>query len=121
MKLKALSLAAIFALGVVPIASHAGTSPAAALDACVKSFVQTHLPGHPVKKVTQHSPAESAMNRFWRPNSYTILLSARGVDSGTVIAEARCVASRNGIVVVLDQPSRTALREMHADSVVSMR
>ena len=36
---------------------------------------------------------------------YSIALSARGVTSGKILAEARCVASGKGLVLVLDPPS----------------
>lgn len=121
MKLKALSLAALFVLGTAPTASHAQTGAQAALDSCVKSFVETYLPGHPVRKVAKDSPATGILDRFWQSNKYTILLSARGVESRDVIAQARCVADRKGIVIVLDQPSFAALRTLRADFVVSMR
>ena len=121
MKLKVLSFSAIFALAATPMASHAELGSGAAFDACVKSFVETYLPGHPVRKVMKSSPAPSAFNLLIHRNEYTILLSARGMQSGDVIAEARCVANRNGIVIVLDEPSLAAMQLIRPDFVVSMR
>jgi len=43
------------------------------------------------------------------------------MQSGDVIAEARCVANRNGIIIVLDQPSLAAMRSIRPDFIVSMR
>lgn len=74
-----------------------------------------------MRKVTKSSPAASSFDLFVRRSEYTILLSARGMQSGDVIAEARCVANRNGIIIVLDQPSLAAMRSIRPDFIVSMR
>ena len=39
------------ALSVVPFASHAKQGPQAALDACIKAFVESHLSGRQVRRL----------------------------------------------------------------------
>jgi hypothetical protein len=105
MNIKKVSIVALLALAAAPLTSQAGTAgPGAAFDACVKAFVATYLPNHPIKQ-TQTSNAQNPTTiAFWQPRKYTIALSARGVRSGDVLAEARCVADNNGIVLILDTP-----------------
>ena len=92
----------VFAL---PLASQAAPGPSAALDACVKSFLETYLPNHPVKQIRKRIPTTGPIDAFYGPRQYTIALSAQGVRSGDVLAEARCVANSKGIVIVLDSPA----------------
>jgi hypothetical protein len=104
MNIKTVSVA-VLALAAVPLTSHAGSRDATvALDACVKAFVSTYLPNHPVRATKNASPEAPTSIALWQPRKFTIALSARGVTSGDVLAAARCVADNNGIVLVLDTP-----------------
>jgi hypothetical protein len=104
MKLKTSALIALAGVLALPLASQARSGPAAAVDACVKSFVDTYLVGHPVKQVKKSIPAPSPLEVFTRPQSFTVALTAQGVQSGAIVAQARCVANGAGIVIVLDNP-----------------
>jgi hypothetical protein len=100
--------------------SEAKSGPTAAVAACVKAFVDTYLPERTVSTITKDAAAPSRAGFFWAPRSYTVLLTARGARSGNLIAEARCVANRVGLVVVLDAPV-AARDKIRADFVVSVR
>jgi hypothetical protein len=113
------SLLALVALTALPFSSHSQPGDAA-VDSCVKSFVEAYLPGHPVKQVKKVAPPESPLDAFYAPRQYTIAMSARGARTGELFAQARCVASRNGLVLVLDSPSTDAY-VARADFVVSLR
>lgn len=90
-------------LAATPLASHAG--PNQAIDACVSTFVETYIPKDRVVRIRkQHPPAGPLDAMSYRKNVYTIALSARGARSGQEIAQARCVVSKNGQVIVLDSP-----------------
>ena len=95
----------ILALAAAPLATQAAPGgPNAAVNACVKAFVSTYLPNHPVKATNTtgfRTPTSIALRQ---PRKYTIALSAVGARSGEVLAEARCIADHEGIVLVLDQP-----------------
>ena len=113
------AIATLIALGAAPLTSEAATGPNAALDACVKSFVETYLPERKVRQVAKPVTNPNPLSLF-SAREYTVVLSARGVESGDVIAEARCVASRHGIVVVLDSQV-AAKHKQNADFFVSVR
>lgn len=87
----------LLALVTAPVASYAGADRA--VHACVKSFVDTYLPGRTVR-VRKEIEAPSLHRR--REDTYTIALAAHGAKSGKLFAQARCVASARGDVVVLD-------------------
>ena len=110
------AIAALVALGATPLASQAA-SPAA-LNACIKSFVETYLPERTVHHVIKHDTARP--HTLFSARDYSVLLSAHGVKSGELVAEARCIANRDGIVVVLESPV-LAQHKARADYVVSMR
>lgn len=114
------AVAACVAMAAMPVTSEAKASGNAAVDACVKSFVATYLPGRTVRPVKYISPAPGPIALYWAPRDFTVLLSAHGVDSGELVAEARCVASRAGTVIVLDQPD-LAREKVRADFVVALR
>lgn len=118
MNTKSASLGAVATLIALaaPVATQAESSAAAVVDSCVKSFVETYMPERTVRDVKL--AGEHGAIRTDR--EYTILLTARGAKSGTLIAEARCVAKGNGIVVVLDT-SVAASDIANADFVVAMR
>lgn len=118
MNIKLVALAAVASVAVVPVAG-ASPSPSNAFNACVNAFVKTYLPAHTIRATkTTNSPSPHSL--ALSPRKYTIALSARGADSGEVLANARCVADSNGIVLILDTPAsldyvaradfRTALR-----------
>lgn len=99
-----LAMAGTLALAATPLASYAGSNQA--LDACVKSFVETYIPKDRVVRVYKHQPTMGplGMMQAGRKDTYTIALSAVGKRSGKEIAQARCVASRRGEVIVIDSP-----------------
>lgn len=103
MKLRHTFLAAALAL-TVPFASHAQSGSTAAVNACVKSFTEAYLPKYSVKRVRKDRSPVSPLEAFYKPSTYTIALAAYGVHSGELLAQARCVASGKGVVVVLDTP-----------------
>ena len=111
---------ALVAMAAVPSTSEAKADPSTAIDACVKSFVQSYLPDRKVRQVAKATPSSGPLAVFWSPREYTVVLKAHGASSGELIAEARCVANRNGIVVVLDSPL-LAKDLRTADFVVSIR
>lgn len=119
MKLKS-SILTLIALAAVPFASQAQPGADAAVDACVKSFADTYLPGHPVKHVSKRAPAAGPIDTYYAPRRYTISLSAYGARSGDLLAQARCVASRKGVVIVLDSPPAGEY-VARADFAVSLR
>lgn len=119
MKIKLTSIALATTLATASFATHAAPGPAAALNACVKAFTATYLPGHPVGRTKIIGSSAPSSVPTWTRN-YTIGLTAIGTRSGNVLAEARCVAGRDGVVVVLESPpTRNYLAK--ADFVVSVR
>ncbi|HEY5810826.1 MAG TPA: hypothetical protein VIT67_22840 [Povalibacter sp.] len=98
------SVLALMMIATLPSPSQAHESSAVAIDACVKSFSETYLAGHRVRGVRKRSPAESPVAAHYGQRQYTIALSAHGATSGDLIAQARCVVSREGAVLVLDSP-----------------
>ena len=98
-----LALATILAIAATPLASEAA-SPHKAMNACIAAFVDQYVPkGHPVV-VRKMIPAPSPLDVLMRQNRYTIALEARTVQSNVQLAQARCVASPRGDVIVLDSP-----------------
>lgn len=90
-------------LGAAPLASYAGSNQA--VDACVKAFVATHIPKESVVHVHKQTPPLSPLALLQdRRGTYTVALTAYGKRSGKEIAQARCVASSRGEVIVLDSP-----------------
>ncbi len=111
------ALAALVALSATPLASEAGASKTA-LDACVNSFVDTYLPDRTVHRVVV--PTTIRPHTLYTARDYSVHLTAHGSKSGELVAEAFCIANRNGIVVVLESPV-VAQHKARADYVVSMR
>jgi hypothetical protein len=99
---KALSLAVLVGLAATPLATQAAGIDRA-LDACVSAFAERYLPD---RTVTVHKliPADSPLLSMAHERQYTILLDARGKKSGDLLAQASCVASRRGDVIVLESP-----------------
>lgn len=100
----------------VPCASYADGAERA-VNACVKSFVDTYLPNRVVdlrKQLTSPGP----LDRY--AGSYTVVLTAKGKTSATQLAQAQCVANKRGDVIVMDgAPIAKSLSK--ADFVVSLR
>lgn len=101
MNLKKSSLLVVAAC-VLPLGVQAESGPAAAVNACVKSFVEAYLPNHPVRTVKKRMPAPSPIDTYFRPREYTVALAAHGAQTGRLIAQAHCIASNKGVVVVLE-------------------
>lgn len=114
------SIFALVALAVVPFATQAEPRGDVVVDACVKAFVDTYLPAHPVKQVNKQAPAPGPVDTYYAPRQYLVALSARGARSGDLLAQARCVANRKGMVIVLDSPPVDEY-VARADFVVSLR
>jgi hypothetical protein len=100
---KAIAVSGLLVLAATPFATHAGGADRA-LNACVSAFVDTYVPDRIVRVRKVHPPAGVLDIRTNRSRAYTIALSARGARSGELLAEARCVASGRGDVIVLDSP-----------------
>ena len=104
MSLKKAALFAAVVVASAPLASEARQGPSAAVDACVKSFVESYLPERTVREVKKHIPAAGPIDAYYSPREYTVALAAYGADSGKMLAQARCVANNRGVVIVLDSP-----------------
>ena len=103
MNFKKSSMVSLLALAVAPLCTEAAPATAtSALNACVKAFVQTYVPNNPVRVTRTRSAEVPRVLSLALPSKHTIELSARGVESGTVLAQARCIADKNGIVLILD-------------------
>lgn len=98
----AVAISSLLVLAVAPVTSQAGRSDRA-VDACVKAFVDTHVPKDRVVHVVKEK-SSSLTDRFDRRRAYTIALKAEGTQSGKILAQARCVANVRGEVMVLDSP-----------------
>ena len=109
---KALSLAVLVGLSATPLATHAAGIDRA-LNACVNAFAERYLPDRTVT-VKKLIPSDSPLTAMAHERQYTILLDARGKRSGDLLAQASCVASRRGDVIVLESPV-TAERVAQAD------
>jgi hypothetical protein len=97
---KSLILAAMLSLTAAPFAAQAAGGDRA-LDACVSAFVDRYLPDRKVT-VRKQLPAPGPLDVAARKDHYTILIDARGKLSGEQLAQAQCVASPRGDVIVLD-------------------
>jgi hypothetical protein len=99
---KTLALSAVLSLSALPFATQAASADRA-LDACVSAFVERYLPQH---KVTVHKvlPSPSPLDMLAREDHYTIVLDARSKRSGDMLAQASCVASRRGDVIIMESP-----------------
>jgi hypothetical protein len=100
---KIVTLSVLIALAAAPFASYADGADNA-MNACVKTFLQTYLPDR-VVQVRKLAPAPGPLDVYAkRASSYTIALTAHGARTRERLAEARCVADARGEVIVLDQP-----------------
>jgi hypothetical protein len=122
MKLRHTAIAAVLALTALPFTSQATTDrPQAAVNACVKAFVQTYLSDYQVRETKKILRAtNSPIEAYYQARKYSVALTARGLQSGDLIAQAHCVANGNGIVLVLDTPADPAVMA-RTDFVVSVR
>ena len=68
------------------------------------AFADRYLPDR-IVTVHKQIPAESPLISMAHERQYTILLDARGKRSGELLAQASCVASRRGDVIVLESPA----------------
>jgi hypothetical protein len=93
----------LFGLTATPFATQASGIDRA-LNACVSAFADRYLPDRivSVKKVV---PSDSPLTAMAHERQFTILLDARGKRSGDLLAQASCVASRRGDVIVLESPA----------------
>lgn len=104
MSFKKSALTALIVVAAAPFTAHAaGPGAAAAFNACTKAFVETYLPNRVVRQQSTIEFTRSPLE-FWNVRKYTIALRALGATSGEVVAEARCIADRKGVVLVLDTP-----------------
>jgi hypothetical protein len=69
----------------------------------VSAFADRYLPDR-IVTIHKQIPAESPLTSMAHERQYTILLDARGKQSGALLAQASCVASRRGDVIVLESP-----------------
>ena len=115
---RALAVAGAIALGFTSFAAHASGADVA-LDACVKSFADANLKGRIVRVRKQPFAAPSRLFPHTR-DTYIVALTARGAQSGELIAQARCVASTRGSVIVLDSPDSSSYTAM-ADVAVTLK
>jgi len=99
---KALSLAVLVGLAATPFAAQASGIDRA-LNACVNAFSDRYLPDR-IVTVKKLLPPDSPLTAMAHERQYTILLDARGKRSGDLLAQASCVASRRGDVIVLESP-----------------
>ena len=98
---KAVAVSGLILVAAAPFAAQAG-GMGKATDACVAAFVETYVPaGHKVR-IQKGSYAGSPLE--YSSKQYIVALSARFARSGQEIAQARCVASARGDVIVLDRP-----------------
>ena len=104
MNAKKTSVLALLMIAALPLPSQAGGSSSVVVDACVKSFAETYLAGYRVREVKKQSSVESPVLAYYGQRRYTIAMSAYGVTGGDLIAQARCVVNRDGVVIVLDSP-----------------
>ena len=58
-------LISVTAMAAIPFASEARSRSAVALDACVKAFVETHLPNHSVRQLKKDVPVSSPIGAYW--------------------------------------------------------
>jgi hypothetical protein len=101
MNIKTSSIVALLAVAAAPLAANAADSESnAAFDACIKAFSTTQIAGHPVQKTRANYSYASPTLDYWKPTSYTIEVRARGVRSGEVLATARCLVDRDGVVLI---------------------
>jgi len=99
---KALALSALLSLSATPYAAQAAGIDRA-VGACVSAFVDRYLPDRTVS-VRKLLPAPGPLDMLVRENHYTIVIDARSKRSGEQLAQASCVASRRGDVIILESP-----------------
>lgn len=104
MRARGIFSAAVVAAAVLATpAAHAAPS-SAAVNACVDAFVDTYLSKQKVVRVRKPMEPLHSMSFIYSANKYTIALMARRNSDGEVLAQARCIASARGSVLVLDSP-----------------
>jgi hypothetical protein len=93
-------LAALAGMTATPVATQAAGVDRA-LDACVSAFVDRYLPDRKVT-VRKLVPSPGPLDVLARENHHTIFIDARSKRTGEQLAQAACVASPRGDVIVLD-------------------
>jgi hypothetical protein len=93
-------LAALVGLTATPFATQAAGVDRA-LDACVSAFVHRYLPDQKVT-VRKLVPSPGPLDMLARERNHTIFIDARSKRTGEQLAQAACVASLRGDVIVLD-------------------
>lgn len=104
---------------LAPLGAQAGNADRA-VDSCVAAFVDAYIADGTPVRVSKRIPAESPLTVMAREKSYTIALQARNARTGEQLAQARCVVSRRGDVIVLDTPQPESY-VARADFVVALR
>ncbi len=94
-----LAISGLIALGAMPFAAVAN-GPNKAADACIRAFVDSHVPKNRAVQVRKNSPTRSSFGVHAR--RYDFDLSARVGGNGTPLVTARCVASADGRVISLE-------------------
>jgi hypothetical protein len=97
---KTVALSALLGLTATPFTIQAAGGDRA-VDACVSAFVDRYLPDQPVT-IRKLTSAPGPLDVLDHKNHYLIVLDARSKHSGELLAQAQCVASRRGDVIVLD-------------------
>jgi len=105
MNIKTSSIVALLAVAAAPLAGNAADlGSTAAFDACIKAFSTNQIAGHPVQKTRANYSYASPTLEYWKPDSYTIEVRARGVRSGEVLARARCLVDGDNVVLIPATP-----------------
>jgi len=104
---KSFALSALLSLTAIPLSSHAAGIDRA-VDACVSAFVDRYLPDRSVM-IRKLLPAPGPLDVLSRRDNYTIAIDARSRHGGELLAQASCVASRRGDVIVLEDSTSPEL------------
>jgi hypothetical protein len=99
---RAIALSGLILVSAAPFVARADATDKAT-DACIAAFVETYVPAGLKVHVQRDSHVAGPLDYFTK--QYVIALSARFSRSGEEIAQARCIASARGDVIVLDRPA----------------
>ena len=101
MNIRKSSLAILLAVAAAPQLVQASEPSAnAAFDRCVEQFTAEMATNRRVRDTRVDYSYNSPTAELWRVGKYTVELSARGADSGAVVARARCEVNGDGIVLI---------------------
>lgn len=113
MNIKTSSIVALLAVAAAPLAANAADPEStAAFDACIKAFSTTQIAGHPVAKTRTNYAYASPTLEYWKPTRYTIDVHARGVQSGDLVATARCIVDKDGVVLIQAAKAEVTTKEL---------